>query len=305
MSSRSSTAQDVFTHLLSIAMLYATVVSTLMMLFQLIDQAFPDPLIYIMGADLETIRGAAAAIFIAFPVYLLTSWVLQRGIKTFPEKADLWVRRWLLSLTLFLAAVTIIVDLIVVIHSFLNGDLTARFILKVIAVLLVATAVFGYEFWDLKRKEFVTARIPRLAAWISAAVILVILAAGLLVAGSPFHQRLVRFDDQRVSDLQSIQNSIVDYWTNKQVLPPALGDLQNDISGFVAPTDPETHVSYKYEVSSPHAFKLCASFETTNSGSNLNTPRAIGGIEDTWQHGTGEVCFSRKIDPAFYRKPVN
>ncbi len=304
MPTRSSTAQDVFTHLLSIVMLYVTIWSTLVVLFSLIEQFFPDPLILYPGpgADLDAIRTAAAAMIIAFPVFLLASWILLRGIKAFPEKADLSVRRWLLSLTLFFAAVTIIIDLIVLIHSFLNGDLTTRFVFKVLAVLLVAIAVFGYEFWDLRRKDFIATRMPRLAAWASSVILLVILIAGLVIAGSPFHQRLVRFDTQRVSDLQSIQSSIVDFWTSKQRLPATLDNLRNDISGFSAPIDPETHAPYTFSVVTPHSFRLCATFETTDSGSSLSVPRPMGGIGDTWQHGIGNVCFQRTIDPAFYKK---
>ena len=302
-SGSSSLPQDVFTHLLSIAMLYVSIISLLVLLFQYINELFPDPLEYIRGAEASAVHGATASVVIAFPVFLLTSWLILRGIRSSPEKAHLWVRRWLLSLTLFIAAVTIICDLIVLIHNFLNGDLTMRFLLKVFVILLLASCVFAYELWDLRRHEFSSSSLPRMAGWLSGGTVVLSVLVGFLVVGSPMYQRNVRFDERRVNDLQTIQTQIESYWTNKIALPSTLADLNYSLSSFSAPLDPLSLQPYEYRVTGTRDFELCATF-VTDSHDRRSTQR-YDAFGKTWEHGIGKTCFARSIDPSISRpKPL-
>jgi hypothetical protein len=63
------------------------------------------------------------------------------------------VRRWLTYLTLFVAAVVLIVDLITLVDNVLGGEVTVRFVLKVLVAGLIAGTIFGYYLWDLRRDE--------------------------------------------------------------------------------------------------------------------------------------------------------
>jgi hypothetical protein len=63
------------------------------------------------------------------------------------------VRKWLTYITLYIATGIIIGDLITLLTYVLNGDLTLRFVLKVLAVLLIAGSIFGYYLWDLRTEE--------------------------------------------------------------------------------------------------------------------------------------------------------
>jgi hypothetical protein len=141
----------------------------------------------------------------------------------------------------------------------------------------------------------------------------------------------VRFDSQKVGDLQNIQWQVVNYWQQKNKLPQTLDELRNDISGYVSPVDPQSGTAYEYRAmgstNSPQAgstgspqagdlsFELCAEFNLASSEQGLsytNTkPRPIdgGGVAESWDHPAGRHCFSRTIDPEFYpptplRKPV-
>jgi hypothetical protein len=208
---------------------------------------------------------------------------------------------------LFVAAITIIIDLITLINNFYNGELSARFILKVVAVLLVAAVVFGYYFWDLKRAAEKKYRLPKICAWLTAVIVIVGIVSGFFIVGSPAVQRQRRFDDQRISDLQVLQNEIVNYWQQKEKLPAELANLKDSISGFVPPADPETEQPYVYQITAPLAFNLCADFKTAsiNSGSGpvMSRPMAYypEPYQQNWSHGIGEVCFSRTIDPELYK----
>lgn len=113
-------------------------------------------------------------------------------------------------------------------------------------------------------------------------------------------------DEQRLSDLQMIQAEVVSYWSLKNSLPQDLGVLKNNISGFVAPTDPETMVSYEYLVKGDLDFELCAIFATSDKdyhSNSQNTPyySPYGSFQQNWEHTAGRVCFSRNINPELYK----
>jgi len=313
----SSTPKDVFQHLLMIVTLYIGVVSLITLLIQYIDVLFPDPLNFYYQGILDGIRMSSSTLVVVTPVFLLMSWLVQKEIANEPEKHELKIRKWLMYLTLFIASITIIIDLIQLVYNFYSGELTTKFALKVLAVLFVTGAVFVYYLWDL-RGLWIKTKAPKIFAWGTISMVLVSIVAGFFIVGSPAQQRLIRFDDQRVSDLQNLQGQIINHWTQKQKLPAALDELKDSISGFVPPLDPATSQPYQYQVVTPLSFKLCATFalpsldkkfgKPTGSATDYRTPVAIqngylGGFDLNWSHDAGEKCFDRTIDPQLY-KPV-
>ncbi|MFH1866681.1 MAG: DUF5671 domain-containing protein [Patescibacteria group bacterium] len=145
--------KDFFLHLLAILSLYFSAISFLVLLFQYINILIPDILesdYYTKQAAVRGIRWSLSSLVIVFPVYLLTNWYLNRSYLKEPVKRSLRIRRWLIYFTLFAAAVIIIGDLVSLIYNFMGGELTTRFLLKVLAVFFVAGATFTYYFWDLK-----------------------------------------------------------------------------------------------------------------------------------------------------------
>lgn len=137
-------------------------------------------------------------------------------------------------------------------------------------------------------------------------VVVVSVIAGFFVIGSPLTERIRRFDERRVNDLQTIQWEIINYWQMKAMLPPTLEALRNDISGFVSPTDPDPEkagVAYEYSVEVPLSFSLCATF--TMAAENriqgvMHLSPSQQGIAGSWAHGAGRVCFKRTIDRDLY-----
>ena len=314
-----STPKDVFSYLLIIAMLYAGVTSFITLAFQFLEIVFPDALNnYICGygcsGGFDAVRRSAAALIVVWPVYVFMSWLVGREIKNEHAKKEIKIRKWLVYLTLFISAVTIIIDLVTLIYNFLGGEVTVRFALKVLVVLIVAAAVFGYYLWDLKRQAGTGAKISKIFAWMVSVIIIASIVGAVLVVGTPAKQRLLRFDSQRVMDLQNLQSQIVNYWQLKDKLPAALGDLNDSISGFVSPIDPETGVPYEYNGKGPLAFELCATFNIQENNEKMGGssvpkpvyeyggPNGAYGSIDSWAHSAGRVCFARTIDPELYGK---
>ncbi|MBI3627528.1 MAG: hypothetical protein HY220_02135 [Candidatus Sungbacteria bacterium] len=290
--------KDVFLHLLALLTLYLSAISAIALLFQYVDYFFPDALNpYAPGAG---IRWAIAALVILFPVHVIIMRLLQKDFVKTPAHREGRLRKWLIYFTLFAAAVTLIVDLVVLVFHFLDGDLTFSFIGKVLSVGLVAGGVFGYYIWDLKRQEVrISVKAARIL-WAAGVVLALTVIGGFFVIGSPFAQRQVRFDEERVNNLMLVQSEIISYWQAKQKLPPSLSDLKNDISGFVPPHDPESGASYQYAVTGQYAFDLCAVFDRPSSKTPSPAYRYPASQNDVWQHASGRVCFSRSIDRELY-----
>ncbi len=128
--------------------------------------------------------------------------------------------------------------------------------------------------------------------------------AGFFIVGSPQEQRLLKFDERRVQDLQLIQSELINYWANKEKLPNSLTDLRDDLRGFSMPKDPQTNDEYGYEVRGELNFALCATF--SNSSPEISAPKPAYPepiYQESWQHQAGHACFERKIDPEIYGKP--
>src|SRR3989344_5094573 len=111
--------------------------------------------------------------------------LILKDLASTPVKVGLWVRKWLLVFTLFIAGGSIATDLIVLVNSFLGGtDITARFILKVLSVLVVSVGVFSYYIFDLKRKPEARSKIPSVSAIVAMIFIMVAIIYAFTVIGS-------------------------------------------------------------------------------------------------------------------------
>ncbi|MFH1820615.1 MAG: DUF5671 domain-containing protein [Candidatus Nealsonbacteria bacterium] len=301
-----STPKDVFLHLLNIFTFYLSVISFITLYIQYISVLFPDSLNFYYTAMANSVRLSTSILVIAVPVYILTSWLLGKDLASNTERRELKLRKWLTYFTLFISAVTIIVDLIMFVFSFLSGELTIQFFLKVLVVLLVAGAVFGYYIWDLRRKK-IKSKTPKVLAWILSFVVLMSIACGFFIIGTPAEQRQRKFDEQRISDLQMLQSQIINYWTRKELLPQNLNELEDNISGFIVPKDPQNDLAYEYIIIDTFSFELCATFKTSTKDFT-STSKGIRDVyypydsfNQNWAHEAERTCFERTIDPELYK----
>lgn len=291
-----TTPKDFFLHLAALITLYLSLISFLNLGFAIINHFFPDSLQYF---DFGFTRVAIASLIILFPLHVYLSNLINKDIILIPEKKTLWIKKWSTYLTLFLTGAIIAGDLIILITTFLGGEISMRFIMKVLLVLLTASFVFYVYFYELKRIQ-VDKDMKWNYLWYGASIaVLIFLIGGFVASGSPFSERQRRFDDQRVQDLTTIQYQITNYYQSKNELPKTLTDLNDPLSSFQIPMDPESKQSYEYKNISTNSFELCANF---NLPSRVQNQPAIapGQIPSVFIHGSGRVCFLRTIDPAFY-----
>lgn len=303
--------KEVFLHLLMIGFLYVNVIAFIALLFQFINYAFPDFLDFNQYRGGEGLHWPLAALVIIYPAFLLTSWLISKDFEKHPEKREGRVRKWLLYFTLFAATITIIADLVTLVLHFLEGELTSRFLLKSFSVLVVIGIVFGYYLREIKKEKQFYSKNEKMFVWVLSAVIAIAVISGFVLAGSPFKQRIKRFDNERVSHLQTIQWNIVAYWQQKGRIPDNLDELSDPIAGFNQPRDPVTQQLYEYEKIGDTQFKLCATFQSESDDfarakqDRTFTPEQpeyapYGQLNGNWQHGKGKICFERTIDPDRY-----
>lgn len=148
-------AREAFLYLVLFTTLYIGCYHLGSLMFDLINRAFPDP------ADRgrigpwarDSLRWSVSYLLVAFPVFVWVARYLARATEQRPMMRFSPVRRWLTYFTLFVAASTALCDLTVLVYNVLAGELTTRIALKVLVVIAISGAVFGYYLSDLHREE--------------------------------------------------------------------------------------------------------------------------------------------------------
>lgn len=148
-------ARDAFLYLSLFAALYISAYHLGSLAFDLLTRALPDPADseYRTAGLLSSIRFSAASIIIAFPVFLFLSHLVGKEQRRHPARRLSTVRRWLTYLTMFVAASVMIADLIALMNALLAGEMTLRFVLKVLVVAVIAGGILGWYLWDMRRDE--------------------------------------------------------------------------------------------------------------------------------------------------------
>lgn len=311
--------------------LITSVTAFLNLAFETLNFKFPDSLnaVYQYGYNsynFETARMSLAILIIFLPIFLVLMSYYNKAVRAGLSRVDEVVRKWTMYLIIFLAILVAAVDLVTLVKYFVGGEITTRFILKVIIALIVATWTGLYYYYmirESKWKKFFHAS----AHWVAIVLSAALIVWAFMVTGTPRQQRLWRLDDRRIQDLQSIQSQVISYWQQKQKLPATLTELADPLSYNSIPVDPEFEKGrmYTYKVTGKLTFELCATFsadmpkgwnEYSNGGSipYMGSGRDIavaepamypgyygGGVNQSWDHGVGEKCFSRTIDPEIYK----
>jgi hypothetical protein len=297
------TPKDFFLWLAAMAALYVSVFSFITLVFAYIDYLFPDSLDRGFDPYSGVIRFSIASLVIIFPLFIYLMRLIHEDARKHREKLNLGVRKWLVYLTVFFAGAALIVDLVVLINAFLSGDLTTRFLLKVLVVLLVGGAVFWYFLEEVRGRWETNEVLSKYIAYGLSALVFATVVGGFFIIGSPQTARDMRFDQQRVNDLGLLQSQIVNYWANKDVLPQELDQLVDPITGLTElPTDPQTGAPYEYAALSGLTFELCAEFAHPSGEASYAYEYPVGGLagRGSFEHEAGRQCFERTIDPDFF-----
>ena len=293
-----TSAKDFFLHLGTMVALYSTAISLVNLLFTVINKAYPQ----IGGGYYYTLSSSYSISFpvsmmiIMFPIFVLLMWLLEKGYIKEPEKRNLGIKKWLTYITLFISGLITAGDLITVVYYFIDGrELTTGFLLKVLSVLAISLAVFMYYITDIREKLTSTSR--RIWTAVSLVVILGAVVVGFSVLGSPRTQQLIKYDEQKVNDLQYISNEIGYSFQDKQILPEKLLDIPV-LKNYGQPsflTDKQSGKPYEYRKTGDSTYELCAEFNKESTQQNDTYPVYGGDGMTNWSHPAGKYCFTKSV----------
>lgn len=287
--------------LAALATLFVSIPAFITLLFSIINLQFPDAAdsYWQIESAESAIRYTIAILVIFFPAYL----VLTRKVnKSRRNEGELYhtLTRWLIYLALLVAGMVMLGDLAVVVYTFLNGEMTIRFALKSLAILVVVgNASYYYildaqNYWQNKERESVTIGFAALG------VVAAFIVFGFSNIDTPSVAREVRIDQEQVYDLQDMQWRIEAYHQETNSFPGSIEMVYEDVP---TPTAPEGRAAYRFQPTGADTYQLCATFSqaTPSSERNMGKMMAIGQEtymeNQNWEHGAGEKCFERKIIP--------
>jgi hypothetical protein len=296
---------DIFIHLFAVVALYISVSAVIELLFAFVELAFPDPLDWMWHQPHETIRWWIAFLIIFFPAYCWAWRAIETDLASNPGKCRLRVRTFPIYLTLCLAGLLILTDLAYLVYYFLDGDLTACFVLKVFALLAVAASVMWFYLDGLRRQPGPLSMQTRLFVWSACIVAIVITTISFDVTGSPFKMRLARLDLRKIADISENFRHVRDYAREMNQLPTSMDEVFS--AGYMdtkPPLDPETQAPYEYLATPPESVEMCADFHVAQDAQSIKEAfyadpsryQPVGNlVERNWEHPAGHFCFARTI----------
>lgn len=300
-------ARDAFLYLLLFTSLYITITSVIVLLYTYLDYLYPDPGWSDWSADLalDTIRYAIAAVLVSFPLFVLLTIFLDHMRAASTDGQMHPTRRWLVYLTLFLAATVSLCDVITLLFYFLDGSLTTRFVLKAIVLLVVFQIVLSYYFFAPRVAQRGGSPVRLRQALVTAALTIVAgsVALGFSMSGSPLTARSQRLDEKRVADLRAIRSAIRQmatddangYGSREATLQRPLPKTLDDVAQFRSKqqtgarldlVDPSTGRPYAYKITGEKTYELCAEFELPREKKH----------ELFWNHAAGKCCFQINVE---------
>jgi hypothetical protein len=330
-------AKDFFLYIGFIAVFYTFLTVLLTFTFSLINTIFPDRQFNYYDPYASSMRFSVSMLIVVAPlcVYLLSR--IYKGIRANPSLKDVWVRKWFLYLTFTLSIITLAINLVVLINTYLGGEISPRFIWKTVAVLVVGISVWLFTRYEIHGSLADKPKLSRGLGYGLLAAVLTLIVIGFTYIGSPTLQRNIRDDNQRENDLSSIKYEVLNYYQSKiGTLPKSLEEIKfgNPYANAI-PTDPATKESYEYRIvdskivdgqkNAYPTFELCSTFAEDGDADKrvqgAGKGYGIGGGEvaisdpspmypirfneqDFSKHPTGRHCFEITIDPLRY-KPYN
>ncbi len=272
--------------------------------FQFINKWFPLEVTYgyvSRSFSQEGLKMAIASLLVAAPLFFFVSWLVRKAFNNKTLSPANKVRTWITYIILFILVATAVGDLITLIFRLLDGDFTARFLLKALTILLIVSWIFIYYLLELRSESALAGyTVPRTFAIISMVVILFSIVGSFFIIQSPVASRQAAFDQTRVNNLNEIKYAIDSYYGEYKQLPDTLEALKTN-NNYLNIVDPNSSEPYEYKVMGALEYQLCANFSTSNKDSNNNRDYYEGG---DWSHDAGYVCFSRQVPEGYLNKPL-
>lgn len=278
----------------SLAALYVSITSLLVLLFGVINVLLPDIAANYWEAESarEAIRISIATLIVFFPAYLVLTRISNEQRRKESGGKYTAITRWLVYLSLLVAGAVMLTDLVVLIMYFLEGEITKRFLFKVFALLLVVGSAFHYYILDIRGYFIKRKDVSVYFAMGAVAVVVASLLYGFANIETPAVVREMRIDENQVTDLQDMQRKVESFFNTNQALPE---DLESAYGRLPLPTAPEGVPAYRYIPKDEVSYELCATFTHPSASASEKYNMPIVDANYNWEHSSGEWCFTRTV----------
>jgi hypothetical protein len=202
---RSTAARDALFHALLFVVFGMVVGNTLTLLFAQINIRLPEPDEAENYGQLARLRWSMAALIVFVPVFWLLNRADRRATASDPARKHGLMRRWLSAIALLVAAITLLGDALYLIYSWLDGQITLRFLVKSVTVAVMALIVLAYFREDDGQASLKTV-MPAAGGLIGLA--LLSLGLSFLAVGGPAQGQMEQRDRWRLSDLRILTNDV-------------------------------------------------------------------------------------------------
>jgi hypothetical protein len=277
----------------SLITLYVSVAAFITLIFSTINIAMPDAAAgsYEWASSQTAMRTCLAILAVFFPAYLY----LTRKVNVARRIGDGgyagMFTKWLVYLSLLVGGGAMLVDLVFVVNTFLEGELTTRFLLKASSLLIVIGLVSYYYLLDAKGHWNSREQESMMYGAVATAVVIGMMAASLYHLESPSIAREKRIDEQQIMALQEMQYRVEAHMSNTKTLPASIDELY--LSELV-PKAPEGRASYQYKITGDTTYELCATFANATDPRETTAMYYPGDKNYNWDHKVGEWCFARE-----------
>lgn len=294
-----NTARNFAFQLGSLIALYATLSAVVMVAFGVINIAYPDAVngYWEYESAQQGIRFGIAMLLVFFPTYI----VLTRFVNEIRRKETgtyLTLTKWLVYLSLLVGGGILLGDFVSVILTYLNGEITTRFLLKALTLVVVIGAALYYYAQDAKGYWNTHEKDSKMFGMGAAIVVIGVLALGFYNSDTPSEVRNMRLDMEQTNDLSDMQWRIEDHYRINNSLP---ADVASLYIGIPMPVAPEDRAAYTYKIVDGDTYELCATFSHPSQNDPQATDMSMApeammkNPYNNWDHGTGKTCFERTV----------
>jgi hypothetical protein len=146
-------ARDAFYYLLNFITLGFWATALGQIFYTLIARWFPDATDNSYpGTLIDRISWQLATVVVAFPIFLIVNGLIERNLRRRPDILESGVRSWLTYIALVGAALVVLGDGIWFVEALLRGQLSVRFKLDSLVLLVLGGGVFTYYLSGLRRR---------------------------------------------------------------------------------------------------------------------------------------------------------
>ncbi len=273
--------------------------STGIIVFQIINKNIIDALQSFRGSySSDALKFAISALIISAPVYYIAAAQINKNLFKGLLDKDSGVRKWLTYFILLVSSVVMLGWLISTIYSFLDGELTVRFILKAATAIIIATIVFTYYLYDIKRENVIGVKdkIIKIYFYGSLVIVIAALVSAIVFVESPKETRNIKSDNNILKKFNRIDSAINEYYRAEKSLPDGAESLLN--GKFYLSEDAlrngATKKKFDYKITGERTYELCADFLTSNKDreSDYRYRYYDGG---RWKHDAGYQCLGQEV----------